>query len=95
MRHIFLFLGLQLGFNFTNGVTIQWGGLSIPNYSISLAFPTAFATNAYSLIILSSYGYSNIGNPLNIINSSGNINKAGCKLRASQINYAFWLAIGY
>lgn len=76
-------------------MTIQWGGLTIPNYSISLTFPTTFTTNAYSLIILSSYGYSNIGNPLNIINSSGNINKAGCKLRANQTNYAFWLAIGY
>lgn len=46
MRHIFLFLGLQLGFNFTNGVIIQWGAFAINNVAISIIhFPISFQTD--------------------------------------------------
>ena len=82
-------------FLITNGMIIQWGGLTIPNYNISLTFPTAFTSNLYCFMTESTYARGNINTPLQGFNASGNFTTTGCILKTTNSNYSLWLAIGY
>lgn len=52
MRHIFLFLGLQLGFNFTNGVTIQWGEYRASSTWSRITLPIAYTVRCIPVTTL-------------------------------------------
>lgn len=83
MRHIFLFLGLQLGFNFTNGVIIQWGILDSNKVGV---LPISFLERKYvtlqahqgtaannTTIIVADYAYRNNLSQIHFIVPTQNI----------------------
>ena len=95
MRHIFLFLGWQLGFNFTNGVTIQWGEYSASSTWSRITLPIAY-TGRY--IPVTTLFNSNLKNtlfdghlPCVVTNVFGS-----CFERQTYVGEVFWwVTVGY